>query len=104
MAGNTPDREAALTDLLPFQRADFEGIYRAMDGRIILWENKSLLCLCVMSSDLTTCFMLALRFILAYVLYVFAHCAPLHIRLLLLLLRLPWIPLIFVPACIVFPT
>jgi hypothetical protein len=24
MAGNTPDREAALADLLPFQRGDFE--------------------------------------------------------------------------------
>ena len=32
MADNTPSREAALADLLPYQRADFEGIFRAMDG------------------------------------------------------------------------
>ena len=32
MAGNTVDREAALDDLLPFQRSDFKGIFEAMDG------------------------------------------------------------------------
>ncbi|MDG2112264.1 MAG: PEP-utilizing enzyme, partial [Actinomycetota bacterium] len=32
MAADTPTREAALNDLLPFQREDFEGIFRAMDG------------------------------------------------------------------------
>ena len=32
MAGNTLDREAALADLLPFQRQDFHGIFRAMDA------------------------------------------------------------------------
>ena len=32
LASDTPAREAALADLLPFQRKDFEGIFRAMDG------------------------------------------------------------------------
>ena len=32
MAADTATREAALTDLLPYQREDFEGIFRAMDG------------------------------------------------------------------------
>jgi pyruvate,orthophosphate dikinase len=32
MAGDTPSREAALVDLLPFQRGDFQGIFEAMDG------------------------------------------------------------------------
>jgi pyruvate,orthophosphate dikinase len=33
MAENTPDREAALAKMLPFQRADFAGLFRAMAGR-----------------------------------------------------------------------
>jgi pyruvate,orthophosphate dikinase len=32
MASATPEREAALADLLPFQRSDFAGIFAAMDG------------------------------------------------------------------------
>lgn len=32
MAGSTEVRKAALADLLPFQRSDFEGIFKAMDG------------------------------------------------------------------------
>ena len=32
MATLTSDRQAALDDLLPFQRGDFDGIFRAMDG------------------------------------------------------------------------
>ncbi len=32
MAVETESRKAALEDLLPYQRSDFEGIYRAMDG------------------------------------------------------------------------
>ncbi|MBN2490089.1 MAG: pyruvate, phosphate dikinase, partial [Planctomycetes bacterium] len=32
LAENTPDREKALAKLLPMQRGDFEGIFRAMDG------------------------------------------------------------------------
>eukprot|EP00240_Pyramimonas_obovata_P000384 CAMPEP_0118922112 /NCGR_PEP_ID=MMETSP1169-20130426/1151_1 /TAXON_ID=36882 /ORGANISM="Pyramimonas obovata, Strain CCMP722" /LENGTH=967 /DNA_ID=CAMNT_0006862937 /DNA_START=41 /DNA_END=2944 /DNA_ORIENTATION=- len=32
MAGTTEVRKAALDDLLPFQREDFEGIFKAMDG------------------------------------------------------------------------
>jgi pyruvate,orthophosphate dikinase len=32
MASATPEREAALKDLLPFQRSDFAGIFAAMDG------------------------------------------------------------------------
>jgi pyruvate, orthophosphate dikinase len=33
MAENTPDREAALAKMLPHQRADFAGLFRAMAGR-----------------------------------------------------------------------
>lgn len=33
LADNTEDRRKALTKLLPLQRADFEGIFEAMDGR-----------------------------------------------------------------------
>ncbi|MDR3210839.1 MAG: pyruvate, phosphate dikinase [Planctomycetota bacterium] len=33
VADNEPDRRAALARLLPFQRADFEGIFTAMDGK-----------------------------------------------------------------------
>jgi len=33
LADTLEDREAALAKLLPFQRSDFEGIFRAMDGR-----------------------------------------------------------------------
>jgi pyruvate,orthophosphate dikinase len=32
MAGNEPDRREALAQLLPFQRSDFEGLFRVMDG------------------------------------------------------------------------
>ena len=32
LASNATDREAALAKLLPMQRGDFEGIFRAMDG------------------------------------------------------------------------
>jgi pyruvate, orthophosphate dikinase len=32
LAENEADRDQALTELLPFQRSDFEGIFRAMDG------------------------------------------------------------------------
>jgi len=32
LASNTADRETALAKLLPMQRGDFEGIFRAMDG------------------------------------------------------------------------
>ncbi len=32
MADNEADRRAALKKLLPFQRKDFEGIFKAMDG------------------------------------------------------------------------
>ncbi len=32
LADNKADREAALSKLLPYQRADFEGIFKAMDG------------------------------------------------------------------------
>jgi pyruvate,orthophosphate dikinase len=32
MADNSADRESALADLLPYQREDFEGIFREMDG------------------------------------------------------------------------
>jgi len=42
-ASTTADREAALTDLLPFQRADFKGIFRAMDGRGLLHSSTCLL-------------------------------------------------------------
>jgi pyruvate,orthophosphate dikinase len=31
-AANVADRDAAITELLPMQRADFEGLFRAMDG------------------------------------------------------------------------
>jgi len=33
LAESLEDREAALAELLPFQRADFDGLFRAMDGR-----------------------------------------------------------------------
>jgi pyruvate, orthophosphate dikinase len=33
LAGNLADREKALTKLLPHQRTDFDGIFRAMEGR-----------------------------------------------------------------------
>src|SRR5947199_4820706 len=33
LAGTTEDRMKALTKLLPHQRADFEGIFRAMKGK-----------------------------------------------------------------------
>jgi pyruvate, orthophosphate dikinase len=33
LADNETDRRAALAKLLPLQRADFEGLFRAMDGR-----------------------------------------------------------------------
>ena len=32
LAENEKDRRAALKKLLPFQRKDFEGIFKAMDG------------------------------------------------------------------------
>lgn len=32
MAVTTEQRKAALNSLLPYQRSDFEGIFRAMDG------------------------------------------------------------------------
>lgn len=35
MAVTTEQRKAALDLLLPYQRADFEGIFRAMDGMSI---------------------------------------------------------------------
>ena len=33
LASNTIDREKALADLLPMQRGDFEGIFKALEGR-----------------------------------------------------------------------
>lgn len=36
MAVTLEQRKAALDVLLPYQRADFEGIFRAMDGNIML--------------------------------------------------------------------
>lgn len=36
MAVTTEQRKAALDSLLPYQRSDFEGIFRAMDGTILL--------------------------------------------------------------------
>lgn len=35
MAVTTEERKNALDLLLPYQRADFEGIFRAMDGMLI---------------------------------------------------------------------
>lgn len=35
MAVTTEQRKAALDLLLPYQRADFEGIFRAMDGILL---------------------------------------------------------------------
>lgn len=35
MAADLEERQKALDLLLPYQRSDFEGIFRAMDGRII---------------------------------------------------------------------
>lgn len=35
MAGNLEQRQRALDLLLPYQRSDFEGIFRAMDGKMI---------------------------------------------------------------------
>ena len=35
MAVTTEQRKASLDVLLPYQRADFEGIFRAMDGKHI---------------------------------------------------------------------
>lgn len=36
MAATIEQRKAALDLLLPYQRSDFEGIFRAMDGNIAL--------------------------------------------------------------------
>lgn len=36
MAANLEERKQALGLLLPYQRSDFEGIFRAMDGRTLL--------------------------------------------------------------------
>lgn len=36
MAVTSEQRKAALDLLLPYQRSDFEGIFRAMDGTILL--------------------------------------------------------------------
>lgn len=33
MAVDEPNRRVALDKLLPYQRSDFEGIFRAMDGK-----------------------------------------------------------------------
>ena len=35
LADNTADREKALEKLLPFQQADFEGLFTAMDGKYV---------------------------------------------------------------------
>ena len=32
LAGDTAERKLALAELLPYQRSDFEGIFKAMDG------------------------------------------------------------------------
>jgi hypothetical protein len=34
MATTTPQRQVALDKLLPYQRSDFEGIFRVMDGAL----------------------------------------------------------------------
>ncbi len=34
MAATTPQRQVALDKLLPYQRSDFEGIFRVMDGAL----------------------------------------------------------------------
>lgn len=37
MAVTPEQRKAALNSLLPYQRSDFEGIFRAMDGTILFY-------------------------------------------------------------------